>query len=67
MKTILIILAVIDIILLLSTLICGLWIAGQNLTGEALASSLAFHRNIAIASVVLSLIVILWMLFGYVK
>ena len=67
MKTIVIILAVLDIIMLLSTLICGLWISGQNLTGEALASSRAFHRNIAIASIVLSIVVILWMLFAYVR
>ncbi len=67
MKTIVIIVAVLDIILLLSTLICGLWISSQNLTGDALASSRAFHRNIAIASVVLSVIVILWMLFAYVR
>ncbi len=67
MKTIVIIVAIIDILLLLSTLICGLWIAGQNLTGDALASSRAFHRNIAVASIVLSLVVILWMLFAYVR
>lgn len=67
MKTIVIILAVIDILLLLSTLICGLWISGQNLSGEELASSRDFHRKIAIASVILSLVVILWMLFAYVR
>jgi predicted small integral membrane protein len=67
MKTVVTILAILDIVLLLSTLICGLWISGQNLAGEELASALAFHRSIAIASVVLSLIVILWMLFAYVR
>ncbi len=67
MKTIVIIVAILDIIMLLSTLICGLWISGQNLTGEALVSSRTFHRNIAIASIVLSVIVILWMLFAYVR
>jgi len=67
MKTIIIILVVLDIILLLSTLICGLWISGQNLTGAELTSSREFHRNIAIASIVLSLVVILWMFFAYVR
>lgn len=67
MKTLVIILAVLDIILLLSTLVCGLWISGQNLTGEELASSRTFHRNIAIASIVLSLVIILWMLIAYVR
>lgn len=67
MKTVVTIIAILDIILLLSTMICGLWISGQNLGGEALASARSFHRNIAIASIVLSLAVILWMLFAYVR
>jgi predicted small integral membrane protein len=67
MKTIVIIIAVLDIVLLLSTLICGLWISGQNLSGDALVSARTFHRNIAITSIVLSVIVILWMLFAYVR
>jgi hypothetical protein len=67
MKTIVIILAILDIVLLLSTLICGLWISGQNLTGDALVSARTFHRNIAIASIMLSVIVILWMLLAYVR
>lgn len=62
MKTLTIIVAVVDILLLLSTMICGLWIAGQNLTGAELASSLSFHRMIGIASVCLSIVVIVWML-----
>lgn len=67
MKTLTIIVAGIDILLLLSTLICGLWISQQNLTGAELASSLAFHRTIGVASVGLSVGVILWMLISYVK
>jgi predicted small integral membrane protein len=67
MKAIIIIVAILDIIMLLSTLVCGLWISGQNLTGEALAASRSFHRNIAIISIVLSVAVILWMLIAYVR
>ncbi len=67
MKTIVTILAILDIILLLSTMICGLWISGQNLSGEELASSRKFHRGISIATILLSIVVILWMLLAYVR
>ena len=53
MKTISIIVAVITILLLLSTLICGLWIKSKGLTDP---SSLNFHMQIGIASVIFGLI-----------
>jgi hypothetical protein len=52
MKSILIILIGISILLMLSTLICGLWI--RNNAEQVETSSIDFHMTIGIASVVLS-------------
>jgi hypothetical protein len=52
MKTLLIILISISILLLLSTLICGLWI--RNNAEQVEPSSIDFHMSIGIATVVLS-------------
>ena len=57
MKTISIITAVVTGLLLLSTLICGLWIKSQNMINNA--ESLAFHTKIGIASVVFGLITVI--------
>lgn len=51
MKIISIITAIVTALFLFSTLICGLWIRSNKVTE---ASSLSFHMNIGIASVVLS-------------
>jgi len=49
MKTAAIIVSAITILLLLSTLLCGLWIKSKGLTDQ---SSLAFHTQLGVASVV---------------
>ena len=56
MKIISIITAIVTALLLFSTLICGLWIRSNKVTD---ASSLSFHMNIGIATVVLSTISII--------
>lgn len=53
MKTIYLIVGIITILLLLSTLICGLWIKSHDLTNYV--DSLAFHMKIGIASVIFGL------------
>lgn len=50
MKVISLITGIITILLLLSTLICGLWIKSHNLINDA--GSLAFHMKIGTASVI---------------
>lgn len=50
MKTLIVITGIITCLSFLSTLICGLWIKANNVTE---ASSLSFHMNIGILSVVL--------------
>lgn len=67
MKVFTIILSVLAIMALLSTLICGLWIGKQNLTGADLQSSIAFHMKLGISACLLSLGSIGLMLFKYVK
>lgn len=53
MKVISLIAGIITILLLLSTLICGLWIKSHGLTNNI--DSLAFHMKIGIASVIFGL------------
>lgn len=55
MKAFSLIIAVISGLLLLSTLICGLWIRANGVTD---LSSRNFHMNIGIASVIFSLIAV---------
>lgn len=50
MKAISLVTASITILLLLSTLICGLWIKSHNLTNDI--QSLVFHMKVGIASVI---------------
>jgi fumarate reductase subunit D len=56
MKTFSLITAIITGLLLLSTLICGLWIRANKVTD---ASSLNFHMNIGIASVIFGLVTVI--------
>jgi hypothetical protein len=56
MKTILIIIAIITGLLLLSTLVCGLWIRANKVTE---VSSMSFHTNIGIASVIFGIITVI--------
>jgi len=59
MKTLTLIVAILAIVCLLSTLICGLWMKQQaNLD----ASSINFHVTLGIASVVLGVLSILLLL-----
>lgn len=53
MKTATLISAIITALLMLSTMICGLWIRANNITDP---SSFNFHVNCGIASVIFSLI-----------
>ncbi|KOF56757.1 MULTISPECIES: hypothetical protein [Clostridium] len=50
MKTISLITGLLTILLLLSTLICGLWIKSKGLTNDA--GSLAFHTKIGATAVI---------------
>lgn len=59
MKTLITLLSSASGLLLLSTMICGLWLKSQGATPE----SVQFHITIAIASIVLSLVTLGWMLF----
>ncbi|MNJ79531.1 hypothetical protein D3C77_775850 [compost metagenome] len=53
MKTATILSAVITVLLLLSTMICGLWLRANNISGPG---SFNFHVNCGIAAVVFSFI-----------
>jgi fumarate reductase subunit D len=59
MKVISIISAVITALLLFSTLVCGLWIHTNKVTD---ASSITFHMNIGIATVIFSSISVILLL-----
>lgn len=50
------VLSVISIISILSTLICGLWIRANSGKIADIASSTGFHANLAIFTVVITLI-----------
>ena len=52
MKTVIVIMAVLTGLLMLSTLICGLWMRAQETVDP---SSISFHMGIALLSVVLAL------------
>ncbi len=53
MKIVFVVISVITGFLLLSTMICGLWIKANNIKD---ASSLNFHMNIGIASVIFGVV-----------
>jgi hypothetical protein len=59
MKIVVLILSIVSILMLLSTLICGLWIrnAGDKITD--MASSLNFHMSIGVATVVITVITLI--------
>jgi heme/copper-type cytochrome/quinol oxidase subunit 4 len=59
MKTLTLIVAILAIVCLLSTLICGLWMKQQT---NVEASSINFHVTLGIASVVLGVLSILLLL-----
>ena len=55
MKVVFIVLSSLSLLGLLSTLICGFWIKGNASTITDMASSLSFHQNIAIFSIVITI------------
>jgi hypothetical protein len=55
MKVLYTVLSVISIISILSTLICGLWIKGNAGKIADMASSVGFHANLAIFTVIITL------------
>jgi len=55
MKVAFIIVSSLSLLGLLSTLICGFWIKGNSSTISDMASSLSFHQNIAIFSIVMTI------------
>lgn len=56
MKAFSLVIAIITGLLLFSTLVCGLWIRANKVTD---VSSLNFHMNIGIASVIFSFITVI--------
>ncbi|MFT8313730.1 MAG: hypothetical protein ABF633_05670 [Clostridium sp.] len=64
MKNFTVIVAVAALLLLLSTLLCGLWIKAKGLTD---VSSLNFHMYIGIATVISSVIAIILLLVQLLK
>jgi len=64
MKIISIIIAAITVLLLLSTLMCGLWIKSKGLTD---VGSLNFHMQIGIGTVIFGLISVILLMFKTLK
>jgi|GEM_PF-863956 len=58
MKILLMISAVITGLLLFSTTVCGMWISKQNLSPAEYASSISFHGNIAIATALSGMVLV---------
>ncbi|MFT9497753.1 hypothetical protein [Anaerosolibacter sp.] len=56
MKVFSLVIAIITALFLVSTLVCGLWIRSNKVTD---VSSLNFHMNIGIASVIFSFIAVI--------
>ncbi|MDP4145851.1 MAG: hypothetical protein Q8936_15420 [Bacillota bacterium] len=65
MRTISFIIAVITALLLLSTLICGLWIKSKNLATDQ--SALSFHMKIGVLSVAFGIITIILFIIQLLK
>lgn len=64
MKTFMLIFSSITVLMLLSTMICGLWMRAQK---EVDPSSIAFHSTIAVASVIFALAAIVLLLLQVVR
>lgn len=65
MKIVSLIVGILTMLLLLSTLICGLWINAKGLTNDS--SSLAFHMKIGTASVIFGVISVILLIVQTVK
>ncbi len=59
MKTILMIVSIITGLLLFSTTICGMWIRRQSLSAEEYAASVGFHANIAYATALFGIVLVI--------
>lgn len=59
MKTILMIISIITGLLLFSTTVCGMWIRSQSLSPAEYASSVGFHANIAYATVLFGITLVI--------
>ncbi|MGE5633134.1 MAG: hypothetical protein ACM3TR_18870 [Caulobacteraceae bacterium] len=59
MKTVLMIMSIITGLLLFSTTVCGMWISRQNLGPEDYASSIGFHANIAYATALSGIVLVI--------
>ncbi|KAB1434536.1 hypothetical protein [Candidatus Galacturonibacter soehngenii] len=67
MKTVTLISSIITTLLIMSTMICGMWLKAKNISDP---SSLAFHMNFGIASVVfcfITMILLIIFLLGIKK
>ncbi|MDF2985575.1 MAG: hypothetical protein K0R50_1085 [Eubacterium sp.] len=64
MKVFSLIIAVITGLLLFSTIVCGLWIRANKITD---VSSIKFHMNIGIASVIFGFITVILLIMYAVK
>ncbi len=64
MKVFSIIIAIITGLLLFSTIVCGLWISANKVTD---VSSIKFHMNIGIASVIFGFITVILLIMYAVK
>lgn len=58
---------IISIIMLLSILICGVWISSNSgqMSGDEYNSSVSFHRNLGITTVLVSVITFISVLFKF--
>lgn len=67
MKILAIIMSVLSGLFLLSVLICGLWIKTQKATLAVPQEAVNFHVNLGIATVVVTLLTIVILVFKYVR
>ncbi len=58
MKMLLMISAIITGLLLFSTTVCGMWISKQDLNPAEYASSISFHGNIALATALSGMVLV---------
>jgi len=62
MKTVLMIISIITGLLLFSTTVCGMWISKHNLNPAEYASSIRFHGNIALATALSGMVLVILVL-----
>lgn len=67
MKILLMITSIITGLLLFSTTVCGMWISKQNLNPAEYASSIRFHGNIALATALSGMVLVVLVLMNIKK